>query len=65
MVPFVITQCLINGTVELQYGLTKIRYNICRINSYKLDNKFEDITTKHTDERVNILSPVIYFCSKY
>ena len=29
--PFVITQCFTNGTVNLQYGTTKITYNILHI----------------------------------
>ena len=42
-VPFMITQCFINGTVNLQYGATEIRHNIRRIKPYKLDTKFEDL----------------------
>ena len=53
-VPFVITQCFINVMVELQYGATKIRYNIHRIKPYKQDTKVEDINTENTDDGVNI-----------
>ena len=34
---FVITQCFTNVTVNLQCGLTKIRYNIRQIKPYKSD----------------------------
>ena len=34
---FVITQCFTNGTVNLQYGATQIKYNIRRIKPCKYD----------------------------
>ena len=43
-VPFVITQCWTNGMVALQYGTTKIRYNIRRIRPYTFDTNVEYIT---------------------
>ena len=52
--PFLITQCWKNGTVNLQCGLTEISYNIRQIKPYKSDTKFEDISTKNTDDGVNI-----------
>ena len=42
-IPFVITQCWTNCTVVLQYGPTKIRYNIHRIKPYKYGTNVEDI----------------------
>ena len=38
---FLITQRFTNVTVMLQYGSTKIRYNIRRIKQYKSVTKFE------------------------
>ena len=52
--PFVITKCLTNGMVNLQYGAIKIRYNIHHINPYKLDNKVEDSSSKNMYDDVNI-----------
>ena len=52
--PFVITQCYINGTVMLQCGAIKIKYNIHRINPYKSDTKVECFTQKNTDDPVKI-----------
>ena len=54
MGPFLITQCFTNITVELQYGVTKIRYDIRRIKPYKFDTKVEDIKTENTDNGVNV-----------
>ena len=54
MVTFGITQYFNNGTVELNYGPTKIMKNIQHIKPYKSDTKFEDISTKNTDDGVNI-----------
>ena len=53
-VPFVIMQCSTNGTVNLQCGLTKNRYNIRRINPFKLDTKVEDINSKNMSDDVSI-----------
>ena len=52
--PFVKTQCLTNGTVELQYGAIKVRYNIRRIKLYKYEKNIEDISTESTDNGINI-----------
>ena len=41
--PSLITRCFTNGTVDLQYGTIKIRYNIHRIKPYKSDTNVEDI----------------------
>ena len=49
-----ITQCLNNGTVILQYGVIKIRHNKRHIKLYKSDNKVEDINTENTDDGVNV-----------
>ena len=38
---FLITRGWTNGTVSLQTGATKIRYNIRHIKSYTLDTKIE------------------------
>ena len=43
MGPFVITRCCTNITVALQFGATKIRYNIRCIYPYTSDTKIEDI----------------------
>ena len=51
---FVITQCFPHGTVRLQYGPTKSRYNICWIKPYKTDTNVEDINTKNMYDDVNI-----------
>ena len=53
---------LTNGTVNLQYGLIKIRHNIHWIKPYKYDTNVKDINPKNMGGYVNILSPVIYFC---
>ena len=42
--PFVITQFWNNGTVTLQYGPTKIRYNVRWIKPYTSDTNVEDIS---------------------
>ena len=52
--PFVIKRCLPMGTVNLQYGLTKIRYNIRHIRSYKSDLNVEDVNPKNMYDDVNI-----------
>ena len=52
--PFLITQCFINGTVNLQCGMKKIRYNIRRIKQYKSDTKVEDISSKNMSDNVRI-----------
>ena len=59
--PFVIPWFFTNGTVNLQQGATKFRYNIRRIKPYKSNTNVEDIKPENTDEDVNVLSPVIYF----
>ena len=41
--PFYITLCCTNGTVALQCGAVKVRYNICRIKLYTSDTNVEDI----------------------
>ena len=64
-VPFVIIQCFNNGTVNLQYGSTEIRYTIRRIKPYKSDTKVEDFYSIDMNNAVNIQSPVIYFSFEY
>ena len=44
-VPFATTKCWTNSTVTLQYGVTKIRYNIFHIKPYTPDKCFEDINS--------------------
>ena len=51
---FVMTQCFTNGTVNLQCGPTKNRYNTRQINPYKLDTKVEDINSKSMSDGVSI-----------
>ena len=51
---FVITQCLIDGTVNLQTGGTKIGYNTRRINPYKSDTKVEDYNSINMSDDVSI-----------
>ena len=51
---FVIAQCFTNGTVNLQYGATESRYNIRRINSYKLDTTVEDSNSINIYDNINI-----------
>ena len=53
-VPFVITQCFTNGTVNFQCGPTKNKYNIRRIKPYKLDTKVEDYNSIHMSDDVSI-----------
>ena len=48
------TQCFINGTVMLQCGVIQIMYNICRINPYKSNTKFENSNSKNMYDAVNI-----------
>ena len=59
------TLCFTNDTVNLQCGPTKIRYNIRRINPYKLDTKVEYSISINISDDVSILSPVIYFHVQY
>ena len=51
---FVITRCFTNGTVNLYYGPTEIKYNISRIKPYKTDTNVEDINPKNMCDDVNI-----------
>ena len=53
-VPFVVTQCFINGTPMLEYCPTKIRHNIRRIKPYKSDTKVEDFISKNISDDVSI-----------
>ena len=53
-VPFVVTHFFTNGTVMLQYGPTKIRYNIHRIKPYKSDAKVETFISKNMSDDVSI-----------
>ena len=41
--PFKIIQCWTNGTISLQCGEIKIRYNIHHIKTYESDTNVEDI----------------------
>ena len=41
-VPYVITKCCTNGTVTLQCGAKKNRYNTIRINTYTPNTNIED-----------------------
>ena len=52
--PFAITQCFNKGTVNLQCGAIKIKYNIRRIKPYKSDTKVEDFNSKSMSDKVNI-----------
>ena len=52
--PCWITWCFTNGTVNLQYGPTKITYNIRQIKQYKLDTKVEDYNSINLHDAVNI-----------
>ena len=49
-----ITQCLTNGVVILQFCAIQITYNISYINPYKSDTKVEDINPEHFFYDVNI-----------
>ena len=51
---FVIKRCFTNGTVNLQYGPTEIRYNIHRIKPYKSDTNVKHINPKNMYDNVNI-----------
>ena len=53
-VPFVITQCFTNDTVNLQCGAIKIKYNIRRIKPCKYDTKVEDYNSINMHDAVNI-----------
>ena len=52
--PFVITNCFTNGTENLKFGPTKIRYDIRLIKPYKSDTKVEYISSKNMSDEVNI-----------
>ena len=52
--PFLITRGFTNGTVNIQYGPTKIRHNVCRIKPYKSDTNIKDINPKNMCDNVNI-----------
>ena len=54
MVPFVITQCFTNDTVNLQCSAIQIKYNIRRINPYKYGTNVEYYSSKNTYDDVNI-----------
>ena len=62
---FVMTQFFTNDTVKLQFGPTKIGYNIRQIKLYKSGTKVEDINSKNMSDGVSIWSPVIYFSINY
>ena len=49
-----ITPCFTKGTVNLQYGPTKIMYNIRQIKPYNFDTNVEDINPKNMYDEVNI-----------
>ena len=51
---FVITHCFTNGAVNLQYGATRITYNIRRIMAYKLYTKVEYLDSINMSDGVNI-----------
>ena len=53
-VPFVITQCFTNGTVNLQHDVIQIKYNIRRIKPYKLDTTVEYFNSINMYDAVNI-----------
>ena len=53
-VKFVLTQCFTNGTVSLQCGAIQMKYNIRRINPYKLDTKVGYYGSKNMYDNVNI-----------
>ena len=52
--PFLITQCLTNGTVNLQCDAIKTKYNIFCVKPYKYDTKVGDFNSKNMDDAVNI-----------
>ena len=52
--PFVITQFLSNGMVNLQCGAIQIKYNVRLINPYQLDTKVEDINSINMYDSVKI-----------
>ena len=61
--PFLITQCCTNGTVALQCGAIKNRYNIHHIEPHKSYTNIEDIDLKTNDLQRHISKViVIYFC---
>ena len=53
-VPFVMTQCFTNGTVNLQYGPKQIRHNIRCIKTYKSDTKVEYYNSKNMSDDVRV-----------
>ena len=59
--PCWITWCFTNGTVNLQYGTTIIRYNIHHIKLYKSDTSVEDISSKNISDDVNTWLPAISY----
>ena len=50
--PIMITRCFTNGTVNEQYCLIQIRYNIRQIIPYKSDTNVEDINPKNMCDNV-------------
>ena len=52
--PFLITQCFTIGTVNLQCGAIKIKYNIHRIKPYNPYNKVEDSNPINMYDAINI-----------
>ena len=52
--PFLKKWCFTNGTVNLQFGPTKIRYNIRRIKPCKYDAEVEEISSKNMSDNVRI-----------
>ena len=63
--PFAITKCFTSGRVKLNYGPTKVRYNIRRIKPHKSDTKVEDSNSKDMYDDISIWPPVIYFRIEY
>ena len=61
MGPSMIRRCWNNGTITLNYSLTKNRYNIRWIKTYRSDTNVEDIKSESMYENVNIQLLVIYF----
>ena len=49
-----ITRCFTDGTVNIQYGPTQIRYNIRQIDPYKSDKNVEDINPENICDGLNI-----------
>ena len=64
-VTFVITQFFTNDAVNLKHGTTQIKYNICRMNPYKLDTNVKYSSSINMSNGINKLFTRYILLFKY